>query len=397
MSAARPARPVAFGKSLGNITGSEVRRSALVTLKNGVPCRPSKILRSDLDEVVPRKVEPLTAALTGLYGGIKPTRGEIEQCSAAVKVVEDVVYEHVADDRESYKVSCHGSFSLGLNLGTSDIDLAVSLPPHINGTVFLQDTAKQMQVRRVAKNVQIISSARVPIVKFQLVLTGVDVDLCAAPVDYSCLKRTVNGYKREFKSYRALVLVMKHLVRWNRICSARHGLLSSFRILLLINSFVKRSQHLLHASLGLLVLEFLKFSLCFDFQNDYIDSDGTVSAITWTRDCNTLYIQHPVDGSFAGTRVWQWRVVRRVLRDNYSYLVDTCTTGRKDESLWPPYGFFRFNRVEIFVYIPEDFPPLTPDKVEVKTGWETSMQKQQQDISSNSKGRVGSMQRFMRF
>ena len=321
----------------------------------GLAVRPAEAVHVRPVVLLPNQVKPLTEVLQNLYRIIKPCEADYKLRIKAIETVIDVVEKVSA----SYcNISCHGSFSLDLYLRTSDIDLTVALPNHVGRHNFFQAMERRLKEEGVAEKVQVISSATVPIIRFQMSASGVDVDLSAKPMNYTGFNWIVKRNQLEFKNYRKLVLTMKHLVQWKEIDSARYGLLSSFRLLLLINGFVKQNQHLRYASLGFLVLEFLKFSVNFDIEKYYIASDGSINAFTHLMKMNTLYMQHPVEGSFTGTRVWHWPKVSLVLRKSYIDLIDLCTFRREDESRWP-HSCVKFDQVKPFYYFSQESPVST--------------------------------------
>ncbi|KAK3161539.1 hypothetical protein QOZ80_1BG0078380 [Eleusine coracana subsp. coracana] len=104
---------------------------------------------------------------------ISPSAEEQSSRSAAVQAVSDVV-KHIWPQ---CKVEVFGSFRTGLYLPTSDIDVVVFESRVKTPQVGLYALAKALSQQGVAKKIQVIAKARVPIVKFVERKSGIAFDI----------------------------------------------------------------------------------------------------------------------------------------------------------------------------------------------------------------------------
>ncbi|CAI79317.1 TRAMP complex poly(A) polymerase subunit Cid14 [Schizosaccharomyces pombe] len=159
-----------------------------------------------------------------------------------------------------------GSFETKLYLPTSDLDLVIISPEHhYRGTkkdMFV--LAHHLKKLKLASEVQVITTANVPIIKFVDPLTKVHVDISFNQPGglKTCL--VVNGFMKKYPALRPLVIIIKHFLNMRALNEVFLGGLSSYAIVCLVVSFLQLHPRLSTGSMreednfGVLLLEFLE-------------------------------------------------------------------------------------------------------------------------------------------
>jgi non-canonical poly(A) RNA polymerase PAPD5/7 len=135
------------------------------------------------------------------------------------------------------EIDIFGSFQTGLYLQTSDIDLVVKLKERIPR--YLHILAAEIEKSKMATQIEVIDSARVPIVKFMDKKTQITVDICfnnstaveAAPL----IAERLDG----LPALKALVMVMKHFLFCRRLNETYYGGIGSFVLFLMVSNFLR--------------------------------------------------------------------------------------------------------------------------------------------------------------
>lgn len=158
------------------------------------------------------------------------------------------------------EVKVFGSFTTGLYLPSSDLDLVMfglweRIPFRCLERI-LQDVA-------VPHSIEVIESAAVPIVKYDDLVTGIKVDISFNNVSGLQSAEVLKTFKLEFPVLPKLVMVLKQFLLVRGLSTVFTGGLSSYSLSLMVISFLQ-----LHArtdtrlpsdqtNLGVLLLEFL--------------------------------------------------------------------------------------------------------------------------------------------
>jgi non-canonical poly(A) RNA polymerase PAPD5/7 len=138
-------------------------------------------------------------------------------------------------------VTLFGSTKTGLCLPTSDIDLTVSLPEASWGSSPTLVLAEALRARHVCERLQVISNARVPIVKMWDAKTraAVDISFNASSGPATCV--VVNDFAREFPQLRPLSFVLKYFLHLHCLNEPYLGGIGSYTLILMIVSFLQVS------------------------------------------------------------------------------------------------------------------------------------------------------------
>lgn len=143
---------------------------------------------------------------------------------------------------ENSRLEPFGSMTTGLNLTCSDVDLVwvgdLSQSSH-DAVHYLHKLAKAVRAAGMTTTTNVLASARIPLLKFVDVQTGVDVDICInqhaalAAVDY------VNSAKARYPHMEQLVLVLKCYLRCRTLHETYTGGVGSFLLQLMVIGFLQ--------------------------------------------------------------------------------------------------------------------------------------------------------------
>lgn len=212
--------------------------------------------------------ERLHQELSDLADYLSPTAAEAAARSLVVKKCDTVVRKLFPGK----KVESFGSFETGLYLPTSDIDLVVI---SADGTLESSEDQIRPPLRKLARalikagiadsrSVQVISRARVPIIKFTDRLTGHPVDISfniASGLDGA---RFLKEQLKIYPALRPLLLFLKLFLDLRGLNEVFRGGLGSFSTACLLISFfqlhplIQLGYLKAEDNLGILLLEFLE-------------------------------------------------------------------------------------------------------------------------------------------
>lgn len=176
-----------------------------------------------------------------------------------------------------------------------------------------------------------IESARVPIVKFQHVASGLAVDVCFDQASSTETARVTRELLVEFAPLRPLLVVLKVFLRQRALAETYRGGIGSFLLLLMTTAFlqhfarVQRTKRRQWPNLGLLLLQFLRF---FGTELNYAAVGLRIgggnffskSRKGWLdhRRPWLLSVENPNDGSIdVGKSSWAVRRVKRAFEFGY--------------------------------------------------------------------------------
>lgn len=210
--------------------------------------------------------ERLHQELVDLTKYVSPTPAESAARSLVVRKC-DAIVRNLFPGR---KVECFGSFETGTFLPTSDIDLVV-IPDH-NGADNeivhppLRKLARALIKAGIAegRSMQVISRARVPIIKFVDRLTGLPVDISFNVASGLDGAKFLKAQMIKYPALRPLVLVLKLFLDLRGLNEVFRGGLGSFSIACLLVSFfqvhplIQLDYLKAEDNLGVLLIEFLE-------------------------------------------------------------------------------------------------------------------------------------------
>lgn len=197
---------------------------------------------------------------------ISPTPEEHQLRSGAVQRVSNVI----KSIWKQCQVNIFGSFAIGLYLPTSDIDMVILDSGCCDAQSGLRALAKALTKEGVAKNIQVIGKARVPIVKFveteSHISFDVSFDMENGPEAAKFIKDALNAVP----PLRPLCLVLKIFLQQRELNEVYTGGIGSYALLVMLLTYLQthanklirghlHEQSRLEQNLGVLLVDFFEF------------------------------------------------------------------------------------------------------------------------------------------
>ncbi|VDM21891.1 unnamed protein product [Hydatigera taeniaeformis] len=180
------------------------------------------------------------------------------------------------------KVEVFGSFSTGLYLPTSDVDIVLfgkwaQLP--------LGTLERALKENNFATDIKVISKATVPIVKFTDADTGLHVDISFNVTNGVRTTKFVRMCLENYPCLRYLVLTLKQFLLLRELNEVCTGGLSSYALVLMCICFLQqnnmKNESINSINLGTLLLEFFEFyGIRFNYRRTGIKFSGNWSFIS---------------------------------------------------------------------------------------------------------------------
>lgn len=207
--------------------------------------------------------------LVELVTYLTPLEEERAERQAAITRVSDVVQSIWP----SAEIAVFGSYAMGLYLPTSDIDAVLINSGCGNVVSGLKAIASALHRRQMAVNVEVISKAKVPIIKFEEAASGYKFDISFDVANGPQAAEAMKGYLAQLPSMRPLVIVLKIFLLQRNLNEVYHGGLGSYALLTAVAAFLlthpsrippgsTKGQDArprpLETNLGILLLDFLR-------------------------------------------------------------------------------------------------------------------------------------------
>ncbi|XVF04204.1 hypothetical protein REPUB_Repub05bG0062200 [Reevesia pubescens] len=189
---------------------------------------------------------------------LSPTPEEQAARDAAVGSVFDVIkYIWPACRPEVF-----GSFRTGLYLPTSDIDVVILGSGIKNPQTGLHALSRALSQRGIAKRMQVIAKARVPIVKFVEKKSGVAFDISFDVDNGPKAAEFIKEAVLKWPQLRPLCLILKVFLQQRDLNEVYSGGISSYALLAMLMSMLQslpESQAYPEHNLGMLLVHFFDF------------------------------------------------------------------------------------------------------------------------------------------
>ncbi|KAG6790455.1 hypothetical protein POTOM_006609 [Populus tomentosa] len=189
---------------------------------------------------------------------LSPTQEEQASRAEAVRCVFDVI-KYIWPN---CKVEVFGSFRTGLYLPTSDIDVVILDSGLKSPQIGLNALSRALSQKGVAKKIQVIAKARVPIVKFVEKRSGVSFDISfdvnGGPIAAEFIKNAIS----KWPELRPLCLILKVFLQQRELNEVYSGGISSYALLAMLMAMLqshRECQATLERNLGLLLIHFFDF------------------------------------------------------------------------------------------------------------------------------------------
>ena len=189
-----------------------------------------------------QRLRNLKSPLVRLHGEIvdfcrflEPTEEEEKSRLAAVERVREAVMTIWPSSR----FEVHGSFATKMYLPSSDVDAVILDSGAKSPAVCLKALALYLARRGEATNIQLISKARVPIVKFEETKSGVQFDVSFDVANGPASAEIVKRNTRRFPALRPLTTVLKCFLSQRGLNEVYSGGIGSYALLCMIMTFLQ--------------------------------------------------------------------------------------------------------------------------------------------------------------
>ncbi|XP_077251341.1 nucleotidyltransferase family protein [Tasmannia lanceolata] len=195
---------------------------------------------------------------------ISPTQDEKASRAAAVQRVFEVIKYIWPNCR----VEVFGSFKTGLYLPTSDIDVVVLESKVKAPQIGLQALSKALSQRSIAKKIQVIAKARVPIIKFVERQSGVAFDISFDVLNGPKAAEFIKDALNEIPPLKPLCLILKVFLQQRELNEVYSGGIGSYALLAMVMAHLqmhwrgqdsKGCKTSLEHNLGILLVKFFEF------------------------------------------------------------------------------------------------------------------------------------------
>ncbi|KAF8391349.1 hypothetical protein HHK36_023653 [Tetracentron sinense] len=191
-------------------------------------------------------------------GFLSPTLEEQASRNAAVECVFDVVkyiWPHC-------KVEVFGSFKTGLYLPTSDIDVVILESKVRTPQMGLLALSRALSQRGIAKKIQVIAKARVPIIKFVEKRSGVAFDISFDVINGPKAAEFIKDAVAKLPPLRPLCLILKVFLQQRELNEVYSGGIGSYALLAMLIAQLQGFQEFqasIEHNLGVLLINFFDF------------------------------------------------------------------------------------------------------------------------------------------
>lgn len=189
---------------------------------------------------------------------LSPTQEEQAARSAAVQGVFEVI-KYIWPN---CKVEVFGSFRTGLYLPTSDIDVVILGSGIKDPQTGLQGLSRALSQKGIAKKIQVIAKARVPIIKFVEKKSGVSFDISFDAVNGPKAADYIKDAVLKCPPLRPLCLILKVFLQQRELNEVYSGGIGSYALLAMLMAMLQNlrgHQGLRELNLGILLIQFFEF------------------------------------------------------------------------------------------------------------------------------------------
>ncbi|CDK25919.1 unnamed protein product [Kuraishia capsulata CBS 1993] len=203
----------------------------------------------------------LTQEIKDFIHYISPSVEEIEARNYTVQRLREEITQLWPDS----EVHVFGSSATDLYLPSSDIDMVVVSPTQrYEKKSYIYQLSALLRNKKMAINVETITGAKVPIIKFVDPLTKIHIDISFERVNGIKAAETIIEWLKDTPGLRELVLVVKQFLSVRKLNVVHGGGLGGFSTICLVYSFLKLHPRVATKSidptenLGVLLIEFFE-------------------------------------------------------------------------------------------------------------------------------------------
>lgn len=169
---------------------------------------------------------------------LAPTAEEIASRAASLDSLRDVV----RSIWPAAGVKVFGSYETGLYTPASDTDVVVVDSGMHNAQTGLKALAQALEARHLVRNMQLVLSARVPIIKFEMIDSGLAFDVSWEVPSGPQGAQVVKQLLEEWPALKPLALVLKVFLTQRELNEVYTGGVGSYTLIIMIVSFLQLHQ-----------------------------------------------------------------------------------------------------------------------------------------------------------
>jgi DNA polymerase sigma len=140
-----------------------------------------------------------------------------------------------------FQLRLFGSSSTNLYLPTGDIDIAAEVfGPKKEARAALKTIASALRKGRICRDLKVISTARVPLVKFRETLTSLDVDISTNSGTALDAPGLVTTFLSEFPPAKPLIVFLKFFLDQFELADPAFGGLGSYSLFLMVIAYLQQ-------------------------------------------------------------------------------------------------------------------------------------------------------------
>lgn len=254
---------------------------------------------------------------------VSPTESDNKTRADLVARIRSVMRQLWPDCR----AHAFGSYAMGMHLPGADVDMVVlSKDQRLNSRTQLYRLADRVRRHGYATKVEVISRARVPIIKFIDAETKIPVDISFEQQTATRAVEKVQHWLSESPAVKPLAMVLKQFLRRRRLSDVSHGFLGGYSTICMVVSFLKNHPQVSAnridplENLGVLLLEFfILYGETFDYNTYALGMTGNMEHILKRQSIDmqsstpdSLAIQDPNDpGNNVARSSFNYHVVKK--------------------------------------------------------------------------------------
>ena len=240
--------------------------------------------------------------------------------------------------KSGISVTIYGSYSTGLELEESDIDISVEFIPNSNGKFYnninlktkselINELSEYLSSFPEFKNLFPIPNTQIPILKMKIISENNIETKIDLTFNLNNTKNTINFYNSTLKKYRQikpLTLLIKNLVKKNKLASVFDGGFSSHSIFIMVTANVRvLLKNKSSLNLGDLLNGFLHFyGKVFNYTNTAIDLMDKHNPYIITQEfANVPVFVDPITKTNVSKSSYLHQQLKKLFSDTYDKLV----------------------------------------------------------------------------
>lgn len=270
------------------------------------------------------------------YDFIKLNSNEIKLRNETYNIITNIINKHF----RNYKCELYGSFAIKLSLPNSDIDITILKKDdteikNINNIEILRNIYKVLIQKESFFYIELIDTARVPIIKGTLKSTNISFDISLFQYNGIEIKNTFKRIIKNHNEIKPLFLLIKYMLYQRKLTNTYTGGLNSIVLLSILYYFIIHNNKIENRkkktikdyekilTLGDILIEFLNF-YGYDFNYKEFGISIRNGCFLYKRNHeykNILCIENFIELNDMGVKCYNYSKIISVFKYAYKNLV----------------------------------------------------------------------------